>query len=91
MPRLQHPNLPLPLPPQVSELGTRASLSTKEAQLREEGKTLSHLRRQLTDFSQAYKLIKTERNHTHSQIQQLQQVLPLTVGCCQCVCGCVSS
>ena len=44
------------------------------AQLREEKKALAHLQQELADFAEAYKLIKNERNHTHSQIQQLQQV-----------------
>ena len=67
----------LAIPPleQVSELSTRTALSTKESQLREQKKTVTGLQQQLADFAAAYKLIKTERNHTHSQINKLQQVV----------------
>ena len=64
--------------------------------MREQSKTLAHLQQQLRDYGDAYKLIKTERNHTHSQINKLQQVntrsvcsnasgVPLHV--CVCVCA----
>lgn len=56
---------------------TEATLYTQEAQLREQTKALAQLEQQLKDFAEAYKLIKTERNHTHSQIHKLQQVLLL--------------
>jgi chromosome segregation ATPase len=58
----------------LSEHGTKSTLSTKEAQLQEQRKTLAHVQRKLADFAEAYKLIKTERNHTHTQIQKLQQL-----------------
>jgi hypothetical protein len=58
----------------LSELGTQATLHMQEAQMREQSKTLAHLQQQLRDYGDAYKLIKTERNHTHSQINKLQQL-----------------
>ncbi|CAI8004032.1 Coiled-coil domain-containing protein 146 [Geodia barretti] len=58
----------------VSEQSARAVLSTKEGQLREQKKTVAQLQQQLADFAAAYKLIKTERNHAHSQIHKLQQL-----------------
>ena len=77
---MRQAKLPLPLfypffLPQLSEVGTQDSLCTKQAELREQTKTLAHLEQQLKDFAEAYKLIKTERNHTHSLIHKLQQVL----------------
>ena len=72
--------------------------------MREQSKTLAHLQQQLKDFGEAYKLIKTERNHTHAQINKLQQVYTIytctrtyvfmysnakMLFVCTCVCVCV--
>ena len=55
-------------------MATQANLCRQRAQLNEQQKTLSQLEQRHRDFAEAYKLIKTSRNHTHAQILTLQQV-----------------
>lgn len=76
---------------QLSEVETQASLDTQEVQLREQMKALAQVEQQLKDFAEAYKLIKTERNHTHSHIQKLQQVWYSMYAWCHCSKECMSA